>query len=346
MASLPGPRRPNEVARYTARFATQPHMTMMRLYEEYGEAVAFGFGPTRAVGLFGPEANRFVVTHDENFRWREAFEFLVPLNGETALVVSDGDEHRRRRRLAAPAFSRRSVDSYVPIMVATADRVIDSWRPGQVVDLYAAFRSVVLRATVQVLFGTHLADDADELGARMQPMLDFVDNDAFTQNVHRRLRTPRWRAAAAARVDVDERIAAEIGRRRSGEHPGDATDMLTRLTAAADGEALRDEEIRDQVVSLVAAGFETTSAGLAWTFLAMLSDREVWRRAKAEVLDVCRDHPPTADDLDRLPFLAATIAESLRLYPPAAVSARWVHEGSGSSGTRSPRRRCCCSARW
>lgn len=102
---LPGPRRSTEVLRYAAAFATRLHRPCRSCAREFGPVVAIGVGPTRVVALFGAEANEFVFTHDDHFRWREAFEFLVPLDGETALIVSDGADHRRRRRLAA----RRSV---------------------------------------------------------------------------------------------------------------------------------------------------------------------------------------------------------------------------------------------
>jgi cytochrome P450 len=124
---------------------------------------------------------------------------------------------------------------------------------------------------------------------------------------------------------VDARIHREIRRRRS--HPdGERPDVLSRLVGAAeDGAGLTDEEIRDQVVSLIAAGYETTSAALAWTCLALLTDRRVHERARAEAR-------AAGGDPGALPYLDGVVAETLRMYPPAAVSARMVGRGFTFAG--------------
>ncbi|HEV7790863.1 MAG TPA: cytochrome P450, partial [Pseudonocardia sp.] len=164
----PRARRAIDQLRSTVELATYPHRALPRLYRRFGPVCTLGVGSTRNVFLLGPEANRFVLGHSELFRWREAFDALVVVDGETALIVSDGADHQRRRRLVQPAFTRRQIDGYARTMRATADAAIDSWRPGQRVDLYQEFRRVIRRATIQVLFGPRLAHDEPELGRLLQ----------------------------------------------------------------------------------------------------------------------------------------------------------------------------------
>jgi cytochrome P450 len=289
----------------------------------------------RYVYLLGPAANRFVFANSELFCWREAFEALIPVDGETALIVSDGTAHRRRRRLVQPALHHRQVEHYLDIMAENADVAIDSWHAGQRIDIYQAFRSAIRRSTIQSLFGRRLAADAAFFGEHLQALLDLVDHLPQTVTWKRRLSTPQWRRAMAARGRVDERVYAEIERARR-----DSTDVddhvLASLVHGTDegGDALSDNEIRDQVVSLIAAGYETTSAAMAWAIYALLTVPGGWDRAAAEVRDVLGDRPPGSGDLEGLAYLGGVVRETLRLYPPAVVSARKVAQDFEFAGRR------------
>ncbi|GLZ34060.1 putative cytochrome P450 139 [Lentzea sp. NBRC 105346] len=290
------------------------------------------FGPVVRLGpytyLLGPEANRFVFANAQLFRVEEAFQALVPVDGPTSLIVSDGEDHRRRRRLVQPALHHRQIAGYVKVMADNADATIDAWRPGQVVDVYQEFRAAIRRSTIQSLFGRRLAGDAEFFGTELQALLDLIDRNPPVVAWLRRLRTPTWRRAMAARARVDARIYAEIARVRAGE--GDADDnVLSTLVHGRDedGCALSDLEIRDQAVTLIAAGYETTSAAMAWAVFSLLRHRTVWDRAKAEV-------DAAGEDLKRLPYLTSVVNETLRLYPPAVVSARTAAQDFEFAGRR------------
>ena len=298
-----------------------PGELLLWLYRRRGPMTRLG----RFVYLLGPEANRFVFANSELFRWREAFEGLIPVDGETALIVSDGDAHRRRRRLVQPALHHRRVAHYLEGMAENADAAIDTWRPGQRVDVYQALRAAIRRSTIQSLFGRRLAADAPFFGEQLQALLDLVDHLPQIVAWHRRLSTPPWRRAMAARERVDERVYAEIARARA--YSADADDnMLVSLVRGTDeaGDALSDEEIRDQVVMLIAAGYETTSAAMAWAVYCLLTVDGVWDRAAADVRGALVDRWPTSEDLPKLGYLDGVVREALRLYPPAVISARKV----------------------
>lgn len=289
-------------------------------------------GPVTRIGryvyLLGSEANRFVFANSNLFRWREAFAGLVPVDGPTSLIVSDGAEHRRRRRLVQPALHHRRIDHYIAIMAESADATLDSWRPGQQVDVYQELRAAIRRSTIHALFGKRLAQESAFFGTQLQVLLDLVDHLPQTVEWKRRLGTPQWRRAMAARARVDTRIAEEIAQVRAGSTDAD-DHVLASLVHGRDndGDGLSDEEVRDQVVTLIAAGFETTSAAASWAVYALLSTPGVWDRAAAEVYRVLDGRRPGGEDLPRLPYLNGVVQETLRLYPPAVVSARKVATG-------------------
>jgi cytochrome P450 len=287
-----------------------------------GEALLAAYrwrGPVTFMGryvcLLGPEANRFVFANSELFRWREAFEGWIPLQGDTTLIVSDGVEHRRRRRVVQPALHHRQVENYVAAIAETADVAIEQWRPGQRFDIHRAFTSLLLRASLQSLFGERMAEDAPFFEEHIRVLLNLLTNLPAVLTWKRRLATPQWRSAMAVRDRLDERVYAEIELVRL-EAAGTDDNMLTSLVrvgdAASDG--LSDNEIRDQVVSMMMGGYENTSTVMAWAIYGMLSTPGVWDQAAAEVADVVGDRRPAASDLGRLTYLKGVVNEALRLY--------------------------------
>lgn len=285
---------------------------LIELYRRRGPV--FRFGPYTY--LLGPDANRFVITNSELFRWGTAFDLLKPVVGSTSLIVSDGDDHTRRRRLVQPAFHHRHVNEYVSIMVADSNRMIDGWESGRQLDLYAEFRRALRRMNVQSLFGARIGAQADEFGDLLEPMMTLVDHLPAVVSMHKRLSTPSWRRAMAGKKATDQRIADEITRLRDS---GDEDGRVLGTLVASD---LTDVEIRDQVIGLTAASFETTSAAMSWTLHALLFNEGTWAKARAEVAEVLGDRAPTAEDLPNLVYVRGVIQESLRMWPPAWLSVR------------------------
>src|SRR5204863_2452829 len=162
-------------ARWGLRFLRDPAEAMVALEQRYGPVCAIGVGPLRYLFLFGPEAHRELFAGDiDRFSWRKVTKSLIPVDGDTAIVVSDGDDHRRRRRIVQPAFSVRRLDGHLPLVVEEVNAVIDGWSVGDEVEAYEALRSVVRRVVMRALFGERLVGQADELGRRLEPALAFV----------------------------------------------------------------------------------------------------------------------------------------------------------------------------
>ncbi|BCI88645.1 hypothetical protein NIIDMKKI_38510 [Mycobacterium kansasii] len=268
-----------------------------------------GVGRHGFVYLLGAEANKFVFANADAFSWRETFESLVPVDGPTALIVSDGEDHRRRRSVVAPGLRHRQVQDYVQTMVCTIDAVIDTWRPGQRLDLYQEFRSAVRRSTAESLFGPRLAAHSDFLRAQLQPLLDLTHRPPQLMRLQRRLNSAAWRRAMAARRRIDDLVDAVIADARA--RPGPDDHMLTTLI-----DTLSDNEIRDAIVSLITAGYETTSGALAWAAHALLTLPGAWETVAREVDRELGGNPPAADDIGSLTYLNGLVQETLRLYSP------------------------------
>ena len=291
----------------------KPHQALLNQYARFGAVSTLGVGRKRYVFMLGPDANDFVLSNSGLFSWRESFESLIVVNGGTALLVSDGAEHRRRRQVLVPKFVQNEVDGYTGRMRAAADAVIDGWRSGQRLDLSVELRTMVRRSTIAVLFGPRLTESEASLGALIDRALVVVDRPQPLQSLQR-LGLPSWRHAVTARREVAHRVAMEVAHRRSNHD--DADDVLTLLLAhqQSGGAGLTDTEVVDQVISVTAASYVTSSAAMSWVVHMLLSEPGVWQQAKNSL-----DEPGWR-------YVDGVVAESLRLHPPVALLPRVVVE--------------------
>ncbi|MGO9925587.1 MAG: cytochrome P450 [Mycobacterium sp.] len=301
-----------------------PGEALLVLYRRRGPVINSGIGRHGYTYLLGPEANKFVFANAGAFSWRRTFENLAIVDGPTALIVSDGADHRRRRSVVAPGLRHGKIQDYVQTMVSTFDTVIDRWRPGQRLDIYQQCRSAVRRSTAESLFGPRIAAHSDFLGEQLQPLLDLTHQLPQVMHMQRWAKTPAWRRAMTARRRINDLIDALIADARTAPRPDDH--MMTMLINGRgdEGYALSDDEIRDSIVSLVTAGYETTSGAMAWAIYTLLSLPGAWDTAADEVQRVLGGRPPTAGDLAALTYLDGVVHETLRLYPPGVISARRV----------------------
>ncbi|GAB4970127.1 hypothetical protein MAHJHV53_34410 [Mycobacterium avium subsp. hominissuis] len=178
------------------------------------------------------------------------------------------------------------------------------------------------RSTAESLFGRRLAVHSDALGEYLQPLLDLTHQPPQLVGLQRRINAPAWRRAMAARQRINNLVDTLIAEARAAPNPNDH--MLTMLINGRgdEGYALSDNEIRDAIVSLVTAGYETTSGALAWAVYLLLSQPGAWATAAGEVRRVLAGRPPAAADLSGLTYLNGVVHETLRLYPPGVISAR------------------------
>jgi cytochrome P450 len=302
-ARLPGPRGPVEITKAVRGLTSEPAPTLDALVAKYGSSFLVPAGPmTMAVVGDPAHLNALLTTSTDAFRWGHPFNVLKFIVGPGSMIVSDGTEHRRRRGATQRGFARRRLDGLQPIILEEADRFIDELP--ETGDLYEHGRTLVRRIVVRALFGDALGDRADELGVVLEPAMTYGVQPAVRQLPHP-LPFGRRAAARAALNAGDAIIYEEIDRRRRAPRPEEPADILDMLIAAEGDEVLARSEIRDQVITLIAAGYDTTASALAWTLLAAARDAEIWNRLRGDTA-----------------YAEAVVRESLRLYPPGLFSPR------------------------
>jgi len=336
-ASVPFPAgltRPS-VAR-TRRMATEPLGLLLEAYERFGPVFSIRVMSSLQVMMLGPAANHHVlVSHADNFRWRDGgFGDLIPLLGDGLLTI-DGTFHRRSRRIMLPAFHRERIAGAIGVMEEETNRALEAWRPGEAVELAGWTRELALRVAMRALFGL----DPDAHRTALDPAreferaLGFYGRDYFVQAL-RGPGTP-WRMMHRARRRLDGLIFAEIARRRaSGERGEDILSLLLDATDEEDGSRLSDVHVRDEVMTLLFAGHDTTTSTVAFLFHELARRPDIADALADEAAASARD--AAAFMGGALPQLDRALDETLRLYPPAWIGPRRSVEPFAFAGRTIP----------
>ena len=318
----PGPRRPLLGSLISP--ARDPLALFTRLTRTYGDVVHVRMGTERAIFVNHPQYIRDVlVTHHKNFTKSRGLERAKKLLGE-GLLTSEGAPHMRQRRLLQPAFHRERIAAYASVMVEHADRMRRRWTSGADVDVSQEMMRLTLSIVGKTLFDSDVESRADEVGAAVTrvlesfwltllPLSDFIE----------KLPLPVLRRSRAGRAKLDRLIYQMIAERRAGGRDrGDLLSMLLTAQDEEDGGGLTDRQVRDEAMTLLLAGHETTANALAWTWYLLSRSPEVEARLHDEIDRVLQGRLPGAGDLGALPFVENVVAESMRLYPPAWVIGR------------------------
>jgi cytochrome P450 len=309
----------------TKQMARDPLPLLLDAYEEFGPIFSMRLLHTKVVFMLGPEANHFItVGHPENFHWRESsFGDLIPLLGDGLLTVDD-EYHDRARAIMLPAFHREQVEASTAAMVLEAEAAIAALAPDTVIDVYAWMRHLAMRIAMRALLG--LDPDDGGKGAlaaeNFEAALGFFGID-FALRLLRGPGSP-WRRLLAARAVLDRIVYEEIERRRARPDEG-ARDILSLLVAARGegGERFTDSEIRDQVMTLMFAGHDTSTATVSFALHELARHPDALERLCEEQDRVLAGAPPTIDQMEReMPYLDMVVDEVLRLYPPAWIGPR------------------------
>ncbi|NUP11936.1 MAG: cytochrome P450 [Polyangiaceae bacterium] len=310
----------------TRRWTQDALPLVLSMYERYGSIFSMRIFHTRIVVMLGPEANQFVtVDHPEKFSWREGnLGDLHPLLGDGLLTI-DGEYHRRSRRIMLPAFRREQLSNVVHVMVEEAARAVAMFRPADRVDVYAWARKLTMRVFLRALAG--LNPDEGGKGAILAEHFERALAIYGMDVPPRLLRGPGtpWSRMMASRRVLDEIVYEEIRRRR--RRPGSGKiDILSLLVEAKDedGSTLSDEEVRDELMTLMFAGHDTSTSTIAFMLYELARNPHVLARIVDEQDRVLRGNPPTADQIMKgeLRELEQALAETLRLYPAAWIGPR------------------------
>jgi cytochrome P450 len=309
----------------THQIAHDPLPILLGAYEEFGPIFTLRLLHSPVIFMLGPEANHFItVGHPENFHWRESsFGDLIPLLGDGLLTIDEG-YHDRARAIMMPAFHREQIEAATEAMTAEADQAIAALPVGEVVDVYEWMRNLAMRIAMRALLGLD-PDEADKGAAaafHFERALGYYGID-FPLRLLRGPGSP-WRKLVASRAILDEIVFGEIAGRRAKPDSG-RRDILSLLVGARGegGEAFTDREIRDQVMTLMFAGHDTSTSTLTFMLHELARHPEVVRRLLEEQERVLGGDSPTAQQLEKeMPYLDMVLDEVLRLYPPAWIGPR------------------------
>jgi cytochrome P450 len=326
----------------TRRFADDPLPLLLEAYERFGPIFTLRLFHGNVVFMLGPDANHYItVSHASNFTWREShFRDLIGLMGDGLLTI-DGDFHRRSRLAMLPGFHRERIVASVDVMVEETSRALDRLSPGDRIDLYAWTRRLALRIAMRALFGLDpdgtTARSVDAAGL-FEQALSFYSSD-YALRMLRGPFTPWSRLRQAAR-SLDRLIYSEISSRRGTGERGE--DILSLLLDAHDEDAgkLTDLQIRDEVMTLMFAGHDTTTSTVAFMFYELARHPQILARLLAEQDAQLSDGRPTASQLmsGELGELEMVFDETLRKYPPAWIGPRRSVEPFEFAGHQVPGR--------
>ena len=261
---------------------------------------------------------RVLVDNAKGFVKSADYVVLKQLLGE-GLVTSEGELHKRQRRLIAPAFHRARISTYADIMTGYGLRMCERWQPGAMLDIHREMTQVTLAVVSKTLLDADVdSAEASAVSDAVTMLMPLIDNPILILSPTLFRWMPGHRSYRKALEQLDStvyRIVAE--HRRTGDDRGD---LLSMLLAARDeedaGGRMSDQQVRDEVMTIFLAGHETTANALTWTFYLLSQNPEAEARIHVELDVVLGGRRPTLDDLPRLTYTAMVLNESLRMYPP------------------------------
>jgi cytochrome P450 len=319
----PGPKPANPFLGVLSAFRKDPPAFLLRNAREYGDLVHLRLARQHAYLVNRPEWIRdILVTHQSNFVKSRILERAKRLLGE-GLLTSEGEFHTRQRRLVQPAFHRDRMGHYGAEMVDCAARAREQWTPGESLDLAIEMPRLTLAIVGRTLFSADVSSEADGIGRAMNEILSNFDRLLMPfADWLQRLPLPAVRRFERARASLDKVIYGLIAERRaSGRDEGDLLSMLL-LAQDEDRGGMTDQQVRDEALTLLIAGHETTANALIWSWYLLSQNPEAEAKLHAELAEVLGGRLPEFDDVPKLPYTTGVFSESLRLYPPAWAMGR------------------------
>ena len=314
-----------------------PILLFEHLAKTYGPVSHYKLGSSNIVFINEPELIReILVTQASSFIKERTQNRMKILLGE-GLITSEGEFHMRQRRIAAPAFHRQRIQAYASMMVERGAAMRATWQPGQIFDMSAAMMELTLEIVARTLFATDVTAAIREINDEVNVIMRLYNYLIALPRAESYLRWPipgliRFRKA---RARLDAQVYRMIAERRAANE--DRGDLLSMLMAARDeGEisadkrrkpsgpttGMSDRQLRDEVITIFLAGYETVANALTWTWYLLSENPEAAERMQKEIDEVLQGRLPTLEDVPRLRYTEMVFAESMRLYPPAWAMGR------------------------
>jgi len=291
----------------------------------YGDIVQFNLAGWTTIQLNrSDDIEQVLVKNHRNFiKNRMIWRHFTAVFGQ-GILTAEGEFWQRNRKLAAPAFAGQQLLGYAPDMVALTKATLDGWQAGQVLDIHHEMMALTLRIAAKTLMDSEVEQDIAEMDAAVNDL-----TDEMAARVKRPVKIPDWvplpgHLRYRRAIGICEKVIARMIAVRRSQGTDGRADFLSHLMQArdADGNGLSDEQLRDETVTMLLAGHETTALALSWTFYLLGQHADLQRRLFEEVAEVLGARDATIEDVDKLKFTEAVIQESMRLYPPAWIIGR------------------------
>jgi cytochrome P450 len=322
MLHPPGPK-PHFLIGNVPLAGRSPLDTFRRWAAEYGDIFYYRVVWMDVYFLNRPDLIEYVlVTNPQNFLKDRVVRNSRWLLG-AGLLTNEGESWKRQRRLSQPAFSRERIASYACYMTDSADKMVSSWRSGAVLDIHEEMMRVTLRVVVRALFAVETIGTEQLSHSLNTIMLNSLGARLLLPPFFRYLPLRGMRDVRRAVSDIDAAVYG-IVRQHLYKEEERSGDLLSTLINARDqdGGRMTDQQLRDELVTFLLAGHETTALALSWALYMLGKNAEAETRLHQEVDRVLKGKLPTIADLPSLAFTENVIKETMRLYPPAWSVAR------------------------
>jgi cytochrome P450 len=309
---------------------------LTRCTRDYGDFVRIRLGLSPTVLIGHPDlVEEVLVTRNHDFRKNLGTRRLASLLGK-GLLLSEGDFWLRQRRLMQPAFHRQRIAALGDAMVGAAVAMLDGWQAGEVRDISQDMTELTLRIVGRTLFGTDVGEDLARIRRSSQAMTEHFRSRLYTLMilVPDSIPTPGNLRYGRAVRDLEHLVYRILGERRaSGQRSDDLLDML--LSARdEDGRGMTDRQLRDEVMTLLLAGHDTTALALTWAWVLLAQHPAAEARVHAEIDAALGERLPSATDVARLSYVEQVVTETLRLYPTAWAIGREAVRDTQIGGQR------------
>lgn len=303
-----------------------PILLFEHLAKTFGPVSHYKLGGSHIVFINDPELIREILVNQAGSFIKERTQQRMKILLGNGLITSEGEFHIRQRRIAAPAFHRQRIQKYAGMMVERATTMRDMWRAGQQFDMSAAMMELTLEIVARTLFATDVTDDIREINREVNSIMRLYNYLVALPRAESYLRWPipgliRFRKA---RVRLDAVVYRMIAERHAARE--DRGDLLSMLLASRDdegrNEGMSDVQLRDEIITIFLAGYETVANALTWTWYLLSGNPWAAARMRKEIETVLRGQPATFDALPELRYTEKVFAESMRLFPPAWAMGR------------------------
>ncbi len=292
-----------------------PLRFFLTLTRQYGDVVRYRAAPEPAFLINHPDdIKQVLVLNNHNYTKETYINHMFKSAVADGLLTSEGEVWRQQRRLIQPAFHRQRIANLGGLVMKEVNKLLERWNDftnqGQAIDITSEMSSLTLSITGKALFGVDLGSRAGSVGQAVDMAADLLEK-------------PRHARFKEAFDSVDRIVYGIIEERRKSEN--DTGDVLSLLLQARDeetGKGMSDQQLRDQVITLLLAGYDTTASAITWTWYLLSQHPTIASKLYAEIERTLADRQPTYEDLAEMPYSRMVFDEALRFYPPAWILGR------------------------